>query len=215
MGDRYSSKKLLIITEIVCATLSYVILVLWKKGPELFWYFIIFSSLRASLIAIQNGPRGKLTKLFSNESLQSNINTAAWLNKVTHGSFLIASILSIYLLNNFSFREVIFIDMFSFLIGGILLLFIADDGSFKKSEENFLKKFTYLFKYTKASEIYDLLLALSVTGLNMLTVRIVGADHNKIPYFYAIYGLCVWLSGAFKNTVFFKSTITCIGWAWH
>lgn len=205
IADRYSPKKILVITEFVCALLAYGILYLWAKGPQLFWYFIAFSSLRASLIAVQNGPRGKLTKIFSDESLQSNINTAAWLNKVTHGSFLIAALLSIYFLKHGSFKEVIYFDIVGFLIGGLLLFISKEESStLKKEKENLFKKFNYLFLYAKKPAIFDLLLALSVTGLNMLTVRIVNGDKSILPYFYAIYGLCVWLAGAFKNTLFFQ-----------
>ena len=204
LADKFSSKKILILIQVFCAILAYFIWLLWEEGANYFWYFVIVSSIRMGLVAVQNGPRGKLTKLFSTENLSSNLKTAAWLNKVTHGSFLVSSFLSVYLLTSHSFKQVIILDMVGFLLGGFLLLFInEEEQNDEPTKEGLLNKFYDLFKYAKKPAIHDLMLATSVTGLNMLTVRIVDGDHSKIPYFYAIYGLCVWLSGFFKGFTFF------------
>lgn len=209
--DRISPKKLLISSEILAALTSFSLLMLWPSVKQNFQWFVLFATLRASVLAVQGGVRSKLMRELSGDSALQNSRTAVWLNKVTHGSIVIASVLSLWVVRHGSMEAAILIDFASFIVNGIIMWRLPMQASAVVPPMKWYSAFVNLYRYVGNVALFDLFLAVVMMGTNLFIVRLAGDHPERTSIYFLAYGIAIWVAG-FADRAFFPKLND--GWIW-
>lgn len=208
LADELPPKTTVIISELLAAAASFGILLSWNQGKDLYWPLLIFCVLKASIVTFQAGSRAKITKLFSDETYASNSKHAVWYNKATQGATLFAGLFAWVIIVNFNFKVAIYLDMLTFLINGIFILFITvknDERNAHVKREPFYQKFFDFYRYNPRAAKLDFFLCLTMMGTVSFMARLSGTDEKWNALFMAGYGFAVWFSGIIERGQYLKN----------
>jgi MFS family permease len=208
LADQLPPKATVIVSELLAAAASFGILLSWNHGKDAYFALLIFCVLKASIVTFQTGSRAKITKLFSDNSYASNSKHAVWYNKATQGATLFAGLFAWMIIVNFSFKAAIFLDMATFLINGILILFVTikeDKESIPAKGEPFYQKFLDFYRYNPRAAVLDFFLCFSMMGTVSFMARLSGPDEKWNALFMAGYGFAVWFSGIIERGQYLKN----------
>jgi MFS family permease len=206
--DKLPPRSTVIATELLAAAMSLGILLSWNYGKEAYWFLLVFCVLKGSIVTFQGGSRAKIAKYFSDDSYASNSKNAIWYNKVTQGATLFAGLSAWIIIENFSFKVAILVDMLSFVLNGFLILLITvKDKKEKTSNERepFYKKFLDFYRFNPRVAKLDFLLCFSMMGTVSFMARLAGQDQRWNALFMAGYGFAVWFAGIIERGQYLKN----------
>ncbi len=207
-ADQLPPKLTVLVTELLAATASFGILLSWNHGKGAYWLLLIFCVLKSSVVTFQAGSRAKITKLFSDETYASNSKHAVWYNKATQGATLFAGLCAWIIIKYYSFKVAVVLDMVTFLLNGIFVLFITvKDGEehTTTNKEPFYKKFVDFYHYNPRAAMLDFFLCISMMGTVSFMARLSGHDAKWNALFMAGYGFAVWFAGFVERSQYLKN----------
>ena len=199
LADRYPARRFLVKTEIIALLLSIGLLTTWHGGRDSFSLFFLLSLIRAAILPLQQGARSKISKAIAGSEFTKNLRTAIWLNKATQGATVFSALICIYAAKALSFEYLIIFDGLTFFFSTILLLSLPDEiaaaPAVISGPSVVLSKLGALYRFNPRAALYDCLLCLAFTGVNLTVVRLAGPEKDMIPLLVALGGLCLWFAG--------------------
>jgi hypothetical protein len=202
IGDVIDSRRILLWSEVIGILASLGLWLSWAAGRDYFSAFLIATAVRALAMAIQSPARNKLAKLYGDSGFSSQSKFAIWINKATSGSTVFAAILAFGFFKWSSLTTVIAFDCATFIVNGIVIYFLVnpkDELSHYRGIltlprdclRHTLYGFIEFYTSLKFYAVMDILLALSLTGINILTVRLVQGNYTLITVLCMITGAAV------------------------
>lgn len=195
LSDRYDSKVVVLVTELLAIVLSIFLIFSWSLGTNFFYFFALCVFLRFFVISIGSPGRNKLLKVLVEKYNGNHFHSAITLNTVTHGPGVVGAIIGFFAIKYFSYYWVLIFDAITFIINGIILVIFVKqkNDSLSRVREGFLRKFE-IYSANKNLMLFDILLCLPFLGTNVLMSRLSEGEGHRVPLLLATFGLGAILS---------------------
>lgn len=196
--DSFSPRLNVIFSEVGASTATLGILWAWSEGKEGYPLLVMFTVLKASIVAFQAGSRAKITKLLSDATYASNASNAIWFNKATQGATLFAGLCAWPIIMYSDFETAIWFDLLTFALNGAIVYFLplpTNQQPKFSNQASIVSKFRDFYRLNPRAAWLDLLLAITMMGTTSFTARLAGDDQEWMAILIGGYGLAVWIAG--------------------